>query len=87
MNLKKLKDLESEFLHRYPSGFKDESFFPQIQKFKPEKLELFAYKKLEHIRNVSRIAPMMGLIATLIPLGPALKSLTDGNIQGMQSKI
>jgi len=48
-----------------------------------EKLELFAFKKLEHIRNVSRIAPMMGLIATLIPLGPALKALTDGNIQGM----
>ena len=42
MNLEKLKDLESEFLHRYPSGFKDENFFPQIQKFKPEKLELFA---------------------------------------------
>jgi len=47
MNLDKLKDLESEFLHRYPSGFKDESFFPQIQKFKPEKLELFAKEVLK----------------------------------------
>ncbi|WP_324171775.1 MotA/TolQ/ExbB proton channel family protein [Sulfurimonas sp.] len=52
-----------------------------------EKLELFAFKKLENVRNVSRIAPMMGLIATLIPLGPALKALTDGNIQGMSDGL
>lgn len=52
-----------------------------------EKLELYAFKKLEYIRNVSRIAPMMGLIATLIPLGPALKALTDGNIQGMSEGL
>ena len=52
-----------------------------------EKLELFAFKKLEHTRNVSRIAPMMGLIATLIPLGPALKALTDGNISGMSDGL
>ena len=44
-------------------------------------------KKLENVRNVSRIAPMMGLIATLIPLGPALKALTDGNIQGMSDGL
>ena len=52
-----------------------------------EKLELFAHKKLETLRNISRIAPMMGLIATLIPLGPALKALTDGNIQGMSEGL
>jgi len=48
-----------------------------------EKLELYAHKKLELLKNIARIAPMMGLIATLIPLGPALKSLGDGNVQGM----
>ena len=47
MNLKKLKDLESEFLHRYPQGFEDESFFPQIKKFNPEKLEFFAKEALK----------------------------------------
>lgn len=52
-----------------------------------EKLELYAHKKLEMLRNISRIAPMMGLIATLIPLGPALKALTDGNIQGMSEGL
>jgi len=39
MNLDKLKDLESEFLSRYPKGFEDAHFFPTMKKFKPEKLE------------------------------------------------
>ncbi len=47
MNLEKLKDLESEFLEVYPTGFEDESFFPQIKKFKPEKLEEFAKEALK----------------------------------------
>jgi hypothetical protein len=47
MNLDKLKDLESEFLDRYPSGFEDETFFPKIQKFNPLKLEAFAKNVLK----------------------------------------
>lgn len=52
-----------------------------------EQLELYALKRLQMLKNVSRIAPMMGLIATLIPLGPALKSLTDGNIEAMSEGL
>jgi len=47
VNLEKLKDLESEFLYRYPKGFKDEHFFPTMKKFKPEKLEEFAKEALK----------------------------------------
>ena len=47
MNLEKLKDLEAEFLHSYPTGFRDEQFFPQIKKFNPEKLETFAKESLK----------------------------------------
>ena len=47
MNLVKLKDLESEFLCRYPKGFEDEHFFPTIKKFNPEKLEEFAKDALK----------------------------------------
>ena len=47
MNLAKLKDLESEFLCRYPKGFEDEHFFPKIKKFNPEKLENFAKEALK----------------------------------------
>jgi hypothetical protein len=47
MNLEKLKDLESEFLERYPKGFEDAHFFPTMKKFKPEKLEEFAKEALK----------------------------------------
>ena len=47
MNIEKLKDLESEFLNSYPEGFKDDNFFPTIQKFNPQKLEDFAKNALK----------------------------------------
>ena len=50
-------------------------------------LELVAYKKLELISIVTRVAPMLGLVATMIPMGPALKSLSDGNIQGISENL
>ncbi|MCD0503942.1 MotA/TolQ/ExbB proton channel family protein [Bordetella petrii] len=38
-------------------------------------LELWIMKQLEWLRIVSRSAPMLGLIATMIPMGPALLAL------------
>ena len=40
MNLKKLKDIESEFLERYTKGFEDAHFFPTMKKFKKEVLKI-----------------------------------------------
>jgi biopolymer transport protein ExbB/TolQ len=45
-----------------------------------EQLEALALKRLELVRVVTRVAPMLGLVATMIPMGPALKSLADGQI-------
>lgn len=45
-----------------------------------DELDLLAHKLLEPSRIASRVAPMLGLIGTMIPMGPALKSLTDGNL-------
>ena len=50
-------------------------------------LEVFAYKKLERISIITRIAPMLGLVATMIPMGPALKSLSSGNVQGISENL
>lgn len=50
-------------------------------------LELFAAKQLEAERIVTRVAPMLGLVATMIPMGPALKALSDGNIQGISDNL
>lgn len=42
-------------------------------------LELWILRQLEWSRIVSRTAPMLGLIATMIPMGPALLALGNGN--------
>lgn len=42
-------------------------------------LELLILKKLEGLRIVSRSAPMLGLVATMIPMGPALLALGRGD--------
>ena len=50
-------------------------------------MEIFAYKKLENTSVVTRISPMLGLVATMIPMGPALKALASGNIQGISENL
>ena len=52
-----------------------------------DELDLLALKNLENVRMVCRISPMLGLIATMIPMGPALKSLADGDIQGISDNL
>jgi len=43
-----------------------------------ESLELLVLRELEGLRLCSRIAPMLGLVATMIPLGPALLAVSSG---------
>lgn len=45
-----------------------------------EELEAEAATRLETVRIVTRVTPMLGLVATMIPLGPALKALGDGQL-------
>ena len=47
MDLEKLKDVETEFLLQYPSGFQDAKFFPTMKKFDPSKLEAFTKENLK----------------------------------------
>ncbi len=44
-------------------------------------LELQLVRQVEPVRLLSRLSPMLGLIATMIPLGPALQSVAAGNGQ------
>lgn len=46
-----------------------------------EDLELWTLKQLEPLRIGSRTAPMLGLVATMIPMGPALAGLSDGRME------
>ncbi|WP_431263558.1 hypothetical protein ACQ859_27000 [Roseateles chitinivorans] len=46
-----------------------------------ETLELQIVRSLEAPRLLGRVAPLLGLIATMVPLGPALQSVAAGQGQ------
>ncbi|WXL27419.1 MotA/TolQ/ExbB proton channel family protein [Ectopseudomonas mendocina] len=50
-------------------------------------LELLIMQRLEWLRVVSRSTPMLGLVATMIPMGPALLALTQNNSQGIGENL
>lgn len=50
-------------------------------------LEALALQRLEFGRIVTRTAPMLGLVATMIPMGPALKSLGEGNLADIANNL
>lgn len=50
-------------------------------------LELQLLKLLEPLKIVSRVAPMLGLVATMIPMGPALVAVSSGNAQGIAQNL
>ncbi len=58
-----------------PSGMDDDA------------LDLAAHKLMEVPRIASRVTPLLGLVATMIPMGPALKGLSDGNLAQVSSNL
>jgi len=50
-------------------------------------LELWILKRLEWLRITSRTAPMLGLVATMIPMGPALLALTRSDAQAVGENL
>lgn len=49
--------------------------------FSMDEIELQVMRRLEPTRLLSRISPLLGLIATMVPLGPALQSVAAGEGQ------
>lgn len=50
-------------------------------------LELWIMQRLEWLRITSRTVPMLGLVATMIPMGPALLALSNSDAQGMGESL
>lgn len=50
-------------------------------------LDVAAHRMMENARIATRVAPMLGLVATMIPMGPALKSLGDGNLANVSHNL
>ena len=51
------------------------SHFCRESTLSADALDVIAHKQLENPRIASRVTPMLGLVATMIPMGPALKAL------------
>lgn len=49
--------------------------------------ELMGEKELEQSRILMRTGPMLGLMGTLIPMGPALVGLAGGNLEAMAQNM
>lgn len=50
-------------------------------------MELWILRRLEWLRITSRTAPMLGLVATMIPMGPALLALTRSDAQAVGENL
>lgn len=50
-------------------------------------LEGIAVTRMEPLRIASRVGPMLGLVATMIPMGPALMALADGQLQQVSRNL
>lgn len=61
--------------------------YQQNPQLSEDELDLIAHKLIEGPRIASRATPMLGLVATMIPMGPALKSLSDGNLAGVSENL
>ncbi len=75
--------------HQNPLVTKAQPGYPILNYFLTQKsvslneVEVYALKKLETVRIITRLTPMLGLIATLIPMGPALVALSENNAYAM----
>jgi len=85
--IRSLGDAEPSLRARPLKGYRLFSHYQENNDKTSTDLEVFALKSLENQRLVTRIAPMLGLVATMIPMGPALKALADGNIQGISENL
>lgn len=69
------------------AGYDLMSHFRKHPEASMDEMDVMALKDLEVLRITTRIAPMLGLIATMIPMAPALKALGDGNVQGISENL
>ena len=79
-----------DFLRRL-SEFKAVFQNKKLMEVKVEKLlqefDADISKRLEKARLVTRAGPMLGLMGTLIPMGPALLALAEGNIEILANNL
>ncbi|TFH03795.1 MAG: MotA/TolQ/ExbB proton channel family protein [Methanosarcina sp.] len=71
---------------REAAKYLEERNFPSIEKLS-EEYEIRMAKRLENTKISSTVAPMLGLMGTLIPLGPALIGLSQGDLETLAQNL
>lgn len=61
--------------------------FRRWQSLPLQELELRARRRIERTDFYARLGPILGLMGTLIPLGPGLAALGDGNVKILSTAI
>lgn len=49
--------------------------------------ELYCQKDLSRVRTLAKIGPILGLMGTLIPMGPALVALAQGDVTNLANNM
>jgi len=87
---KALKELKQNYMvsafAKEASKRLDGGSFSVIEKL-AEEYEIKMAKRLEKTKIVSTVSPMLGLMGTLIPLGPALIGLSQGDIETLANNL
>lgn len=71
---------------RNASKYLEDQHLPAIERLSQE-YEIQMAKRLEHTKITSTIGPMLGLMGTLIPLGPALIGLSAGDLETLAQNL
>lgn len=69
------------------AGYPIIQFALKVNNANASDIEIRAFELLELVKLVTRITPMLGLIATLIPMGPALMAMTENNVVAMSEHL
>jgi len=70
-----------------PGGFELVGLWQAQPALTQQELELIALQRLDVARIATRIAPMLGLVATMIPMGPALRALGNGQLNDVSQAL
>ena len=87
--LRNLEGKQTQMVVSYSKEIKtaiEENNINRIEKI-ADTYEIKMLKRTEKTRIITTIGPMLGLMGTLIPLGPALIGLTSGNIEALATNL
>lgn len=79
-------NLLESFIKDLSASIGDERFRVEAEKLLQD-YEIKIADELMQVRLVARVGPMLGLMGTLIPMGPALIGLSAGNIQQLAANL